>query len=112
MNTFLDNAQQLFDVARADDRAEDLDFALLIRADGGVHMIMESQTPLDTGTAYAEAHTAYRVTRSRSGVRVEGKSAAQKCLLEDRGRLPAHRMFLRDQVLYSMTSPLLNSAPS
>ena len=117
MNSFLENAQQLFDVARADNKAEDLDFALLVRPDGGLHLIMESSAPFDSPVDYAEARVAYRVTRSGGGVRVQGKNGAQTCLLEDQGRsrvrkIPVVRELLRDRVLYSITSPLLNSASS
>ena len=110
VNTFLENAQRIFDVARTDSGAGSTDFALLVRPDGSLHMVMESPMSLDAVAIDAGARAAYRVTRSREGVRVTGRDGEQKCVLEDgRGR-HAGAGLLRDQPLYLITSPLLTSA--
>ena len=111
MNTFLDNAQRIFDVARQDSSAENSDFALLVRSDGGLHLIMETPVSLEAAAIYAGARTAYYVSRSPRGVRVTGLDSTQRCVIED---LSIHRRseLLRDQPLYSITSPLLTSASS
>ena len=115
MDTFLDNAQRIFDVARADTSAESSDFALLVRADGGLHMIMEPALSLEAAVDCGAA-TAYRVTRSREGVRVAGRTLNRNCVLEERGAKNAAAGFLaeilKDQPLYSISSPLLTSAVS
>ncbi len=116
MNTFLDNAQRIFDVARADTSAESADFALLVRPDGGLHVIMESPVSLEAAAIYAGAREAYHVSRSRQGVRVTGRGFGQHCVLEgapDQVSGNSQRVssqLLRDQPLYRITSPLLTSS--
>src|ERR1019366_6975989 len=74
VDVFLDNAQRIFDVARADDSGTFDEFAIVIRPDGGLHFIMESPVSVEGASAYAGAQTTYRVSRSPQGVRVDGKS--------------------------------------
>lgn len=113
MNTFLENAQHLFEVARADSSAENTDFALLVRPDGGLHLIMESPLSLEAATLHAGARTAYRVTRTGDSVVVTGRDAGQRCLLEDRTRSKRLSVeLLRDQPLYQMNSPRFIAAAS
>jgi hypothetical protein len=110
VDMFLEHAQQILDVAQSDHSGSREDFALLIRPDGGLHFIMESQFTLEAASEYVGAQSAYRVTRDRSGTRVEGWSIGRKCVLEDR---PAHLQILRDQPFYritSSTSPTTGSA--
>jgi hypothetical protein len=112
---FLQHAQQLLDVARTDSSGENSDFALLVRHDGGIHMIMESELTLEAAALAAGAKTAYRVTRSGGGVRVTGSEGARRCQLEDqsgpaRARTQPGFALLRDQPLYRITSPVLISA--
>jgi len=110
VNAFLENAQKLFDVARADSSASNTDFALLVRPDGGLHLIMESPLSLEAAAIHAGARTAYRVTRSSGGVRVMGRDGDRQCVLEDRAQ--ARRVsneLLRDQPLYRITAPLLTA---
>lgn len=107
MNLFLENARQLFEVARAGDPADAVDFSLQVHADGGLRLLSD---PYATS---AEARTTYRVTRTARGVRVQGSTGAatgpQTCLLEDLAPLPAWKTLLPDRVLYSVASPLLIS---
>ncbi|MGD1072443.1 MAG: hypothetical protein ABSB15_20145 [Bryobacteraceae bacterium] len=109
MNTFLENAQRIFDVARQDSSAEGSDFALLVRSDGSLHVIMESEWSLEAAAIDAGAQTAYHVSRSPRGVRVTGRDSAQHCVLETK-RIGGE--LLRDRPLYSITSPLLTSSAS
>lgn len=115
MNTFLDNAQRIFEVARQDSSAENSDFALLIRPDGGLHLIMESAVletaSLEAAAIQAGARTAYRVSRSSRGVCVTGFDSTQSCVMEETS-IHRRRTLLRDQPLYRITSPLLTSASS
>jgi hypothetical protein len=116
VDVFLENAQKIFDVARADESAEPNDFALLIQPDGGLYFVMESSLArLDAQTE--EAPVTYRVTKSGRGeVRVAGRYGDQECLLTQRAsskpdqpeRFSAE--LLRDQPLYWITSPLTLSA--
>lgn len=120
MDTFLKNAQRIFDVARASGDGDQSDFALLIRPDGGLHFVMEaSSTALAPGATCAAGTTAYRVMRTRAGgLRVTGRSGNRECVIEQHApsrnssaiRFSAE--LLRDQPLYRMTSPLTVSAGS
>lgn len=109
MDAFLENAQRIFDVARSDGGTESGDFALLIRPDGGLHVVMESTLSLDATAADCGAQIAYRVTKTvGGGVRVFGRTGNRECVLEQR---PTNcganaRLSLRDQALYLITSPL------
>lgn len=112
MEALLDNARRIFDVARSrgmetGSDGECQDFALLIRPDGALHFVMESPFSLEGAASHAGARTAYRVTRSRDGVRVQGRNAFEDCVLEE--RKPCLQ-FLRDQPLYRLASPLLTSS--
>ena len=98
MDAFLANAQSILDVARSDESESQEDFALLIRPDGGLHFIMGSPVSLDGAAACDEARTAYHVSRSPRGVRVEGRTFGRTCVVEARN--PA-RHLLRDQIRYS-----------
>jgi|SRR5579862_1834194 len=121
MDTFFENAQRIFDVARAgpcsdngaENAAENQDFALLIRPDGALHFVMESPWLSEATREHDRAACSYRITRSRDGVRVEGHSGERDCILFER-KTPATRGaggagLLRDQVLYRIASPLLIS---
>lgn len=107
MDAFLENAQRIFDVARAGvcEGASD-EFALLIRPDGGLHFVMETLFSLEAAAVDAGAQSAYRVSRSRDGVCVHGRSAGRDCVLRERS---VAREILRDQPLYLITSPLLTA---
>lgn len=111
MDSLLENAQRIFDVARSavTPGGHEDDFALLIRPDGSLHFVMESPFSIEGAASHAGAQSAYRITRSRDGVRVQGHSAARDCVLEERN---PHRELLRDQPLYSIISPLLISGPA
>lgn len=111
MDAFFENAQRIFDVARsgaasADWNGEESDFALLIRPDGGLHFVMGSQFSLEAAAIHGGARTAYRVSTSRGGVRVEGRSGGRDCVIEERN---AAKQLLRDQPLYRISSPLLTA---
>lgn len=107
MDAFLENAQRIFDVARAGAcEGESGEFALLIRPDGGLHFVMETAFSLEAAAIHAGAQSAYRVSRSREGVCVQGRSAGRDCVLRERS---AAREILRDQPLYRIASPLLTA---
>jgi hypothetical protein len=117
MDSLLENARRIFDIARAGEHdgtwADNRDFALLIRPDGVLHFIMESPFSIEASAIHAGARSAYRITRSREGVSVQGQSAEagalQHCLLEERS---PRRVLLSDQPLYRIASPLLTSSAS
>ena len=109
MDTFLENAQRIFDIATARrGNGENADFVLLIRPDGGLHFVMESAFSMDAAAIHAGARIAYRVTRSGDGVRVEGRGENRDCVLKQRDA----RKLLFPGESYRITSPLLTSTGS
>ncbi len=115
MDTLFENAHRIFDVARSGGADEHQDFALLIRPDGGLHFVMESPFSMEAAALHCGARTAYRITRSIDGVRVDGRGGGRNCVLEESSAAHAFskdafaREMLRDQPLYRITSPLLTS---
>lgn len=108
MDTFLENAQRIFDVARTDSSSESSDFVLLVRPDGSLHVIMESTVNPDSAAIAHGAKTAYQVSRSRGAVKVSGRSGDNRCELSS-GLPPRQsaRALLRDQPLYVLATPAL-----
>jgi hypothetical protein len=110
MDTLFENAHRIFDVARSAAAAGNQDFALLIRPDGGLHFVMESPFSMEAVALHCGARTAYRITRSGDGVRVDARGGGRNCVLEESSAPKAFsKEMLRDQPLYRITSPLLTS---
>jgi hypothetical protein len=109
MNSLLENAQRIFEVAKSAGSEGAQDFALLIKPDGGLHFVMESPFSIEGAAIHAGALSAYRITRDGDSVRVQGQMAGQECLLRER---KGHRELLRDLPLYRITSPLLTAGTS
>ena len=110
MDTLFENAQRIFDVARSGAAAGNQDFALLVRPDGGLHFVMESPFSIDAAALHYGACTAYRITRSVDGVRVDARCGSRNCVLEESHAPQAFsKEMLRDQPLYRIASPLLTS---
>ncbi len=111
MSIFLENARELFDVARAGNTSEDIDFALLVGRDGALRFVMDSAVDGSAGRMAEEHQVQYRVTRSRGAVKVEGRGGGQSCVLQQGHSLP-HKTLVRDQALYIVTSErMLSPAP-
>jgi hypothetical protein len=110
MDTLFENAHRIFDIARSGAAAGNQDFALLVRPDGGLHFVMESPFSMEAAALHCGARTAYRITRSIDGVRVDGRGGGRTCVLEEFSEPKAFsREMLRDQPLYRIASPLLTS---
>jgi hypothetical protein len=107
MDSLLENARRIFEVAQSAGDDDNQDFALLIGPEGALHFVMESPFSMEAAAVHTGAQIGYRITRTRAGVRVEGRSADEDCVLEQRS---ARRELLRDQALYRITSPLLTSS--
>jgi hypothetical protein len=100
MQSLVENARQIFEVAESATDRESQDFALLIKADGGLHFVMESPFSIEGAAAYAGADRAFRVTRTADGVRVTGLAGMETCVIEKRS--PRNEL-LRDQPAYGLT---------
>jgi hypothetical protein len=55
---------------------------ILIGPEGAIHMIADSDWPLDSLTAHHGARTAYRVSESSGSIRVEAREGLRTCLME------------------------------
>lgn len=111
MLSLLENARKIFETARSIGDGESGDFALVVKPDGGLHFLMESPCSMHGAASYAGGSNVFRITRAGTGVRVEGASGTESCVLESRG---ARVELLRDQPLYRIccddSAPLAISA--
>lgn len=112
METLVENAQRILDVAAAADANGPDEFAVLVTRHGGLHILMNQPFRLDAAAQDAGADTAFRVVRSKSGVRVEGHAPGEDCVLRSRVRQTRAAQWLLDQPLYRITSPLVTSSAS
>ncbi len=88
--SFAEQAQSILDAAEsAASRGETCsEMTILIGQDGGIHMLADSDWPLDSLALHHGARSAYRVTGNKGSVRVEAREGARVCVLETRN--PAH----------------------
>ena len=104
MDAFYTDAQQIFDVARiasenvASENQPTGAFIVVVRPDGGLHFFMDGAVSLEGTAALTATKSAYLVTRSARGVKVEGRNFAKTCVLEDKSPNPV--------TPYWMTSPV------
>jgi len=90
---FLENAERIFETAAS---AQGGDLAIVIGQDGNIRMLMGSDWPLDSLQSHHGAQAAYRVSRSGSQVRVEGKSRTGSCVLQSEPVSSVARRLLAD----------------
>lgn len=100
-DVFLANAQRIFDVAKSQAGSPDEQFALMIRPDGGLHLMMETTLSLEAAAVAVGAESAYLITRTNGEVRVEGRRRGERCLLEKHHAITD---MLRDRPAYMITS--------
>jgi hypothetical protein len=55
---------------------------ILIQPEGAIHMIADSDWPLDSLALQHGSKTAYRVTEQYGSVRVEGREGLRTCVME------------------------------
>ena len=104
MDAFFENAQKIFDVARAAESEGTTDFALMIRPDGGLHLVMDLPLSPEAAAVHGGARTVYHVQRLQGGVRVTGQMPGRSCVLEEGGNSAKRFPLLRDQPLYETVS--------
>ena len=82
MSSFVENATKILEAAEAAMRsgAPSSTMTILIRPEGTLELVTDSESPLDTLQMERGAAMAYRVTQRNGRVRVEGRSGSQKCL--------------------------------
>ncbi|MGA2134229.1 MAG: hypothetical protein ABSH50_18195 [Bryobacteraceae bacterium] len=90
MEAFWADAERLFDTAcRAGQTGSpDCDLAILIGAQGGIHILEAGEWALPGLLAHHGAQTGYRITRRQGSVKLEGRCGSTACqMLADS---PAH----------------------
>jgi hypothetical protein len=86
------------------------DLTILISAEGGIHMVADSDWPLESLRQYHGSSAAYRVHPLEDKVRVEGRSGSQTCVFESEKTERAARFLLNSVPGYRMAGLLLPSA--
>ena len=112
MSRFVDNAMQILDAAESAVQSghTPTDMTILITAEGGIHMVADSDWPLDTLQLHHGAKMAYRVSQSASVVRVEGRADSRTCLFETVKPERAARLLLNNSPSYWTGPRLLTAA--
>jgi hypothetical protein len=70
------------------------DMTILIAPDGTLHLIADSDWPLDSLTWHHGAKTAYRVSEQSGSVRVEGREGSRTCVMESMRPMQVARFLL------------------
>jgi len=85
-------AEQAESILAAAESAGECSPMTILLGPGGVHMIADSDWPLDSLLWHHGAHTAYRVSERRGSIRVEGREGSRRCVLEstDQSRIARH----------------------
>jgi hypothetical protein len=96
VNRFVEHAQSILDAAEAAvSRGEACSaMTILIGGEGGIHMIADSDWPLDSLAVNHGARSAYRVSERDGLVRVEGREGDRRCVLESRTPAAVARLLL------------------
>ena len=112
MSRFLDNAAQILEAAESAVQSghTPTDMTILITAEGGIHMVADSDWPLDTLQLHHGAKMAYRVSQSASVVRVDGRADSRTCLFETVKPERAARLLLNNSPSYWTGPRLLTAA--
>ena len=84
MSQFTEHIQQLLDAAQSAAAGGEIcsEMTILIGQDQGIHMIANSDWPLDSLALDRGARAAYRVTGSNGNIRVEGREGSRHCVME------------------------------
>ena len=96
MRAFWTDAEGIFETARdaSLSGSPDCDLAILIGAQGEIHMLEAAGWALEGLVAEHGAKTVYRVTRERGHVWLEGRSGGDTCLLRSESPAVAARHLL------------------
>jgi hypothetical protein len=84
VSRFAEHALNILDAAEtASGRGESCShMTILIGQEGAIHMIADSDWPLESLTWHHGAREAYRVSESSGSVRVEGREGLRTCVVE------------------------------
>ncbi|MGA3187783.1 MAG: hypothetical protein ABSF22_11805 [Bryobacteraceae bacterium] len=80
MSRFAEQALNILDAAESAGSCSNM--TILIGQTGAIHMIADSDWPLDSLTAHHGAKQAYRVSENSGSVRVEAREGHRTCVME------------------------------
>lgn len=104
MSRFAENAERIFEAAESADAAGHSlsEMTILIAPTGGISLVAGAGRPLDSLRRERGAEMAYRVSRERGVVRVEGRAGSRTCLFEAAKPERAARLLLEGTPLYEV----------
>lgn len=107
MGLFEENAARIFDAAQdaAGAGLTPSEMSILIRRDGGIHMVAGTDWPLESLQAHHGAQMAYRVSQQGGTVRVTGRAGSRTCLFEAAKPNRVARQLLGAPVAYTLVNP-------
>ncbi len=82
MNRFAQHAQNILEAAESAGSNSGTTQMTILLGPNGIHMIADSDWPLDSLLQHHGAETAYRVSGHRGSMRVEGREGSRICVLE------------------------------
>ncbi|MEP7366275.1 MAG: hypothetical protein ABI972_23705 [Acidobacteriota bacterium] len=98
---FLDDAASI--LATAESGGVETGYSLLIGRDGSLHMVADSDWPLDSLAAHHGAERAYRVSQQGPQVCVEGRAGARNCKVSSEPMAAVARRMLSSPGLYRLS---------
>jgi len=112
VSRFIANAVEILEAAENTMTAGSVpsDITILISAEGGIHMVADSDWPLESLRQFHGVSAAYRVRPVQDRVEVEGRSATQTCHFESEKPATAARFLLNSVPAYHMATLMLPSA--
>lgn len=106
VTSLLDNAKKLLDTAAGSVEAgfEAGEWTVFVGPEGGIQMIAGAGQELAALTWDRGASAAWKVSRERGAVRVEGLSGSDRCMLESRPLNGIMHRVVSDLRLYEMAA--------
>lgn len=104
MSRFVENAERIFEAAESAGAAGQSvsEMTILIAPTGGISLVAGSGRPLDSLRQERGAEMAYRVSRERGLLRVEGRAGSRTCLFEAAKPERAARLLLGNTPFYEV----------
>lgn len=91
VSLFAEHAAQILSAAESAGSCSDM--TILVGPDG-IHMLADSDWPLDSLLRHHGARAAYRVSGRQGGIRVEGREGSRRCVLESAAPANIARLML------------------